>query len=132
MYAAGARQEELVMVSTTNVGERPVIINSIGWSIGKGKRKRQSIQMFSGTLGDSIPKKIEHGETASFMISLSESPDWYKYFAKFFVDEGYTYKVKTLRAQIHTSVGHTENVLPEKNLLDKLEATISSLQEFED
>ena len=88
--------------------------------------------MFSGVLGDNFPKKIEHGETASFMISLSESPDWYEYFSKFFVDEGYTYKVKTLRAQIHTSIGHTENVAPEKNLLDKLEETISSLQDIGD
>ena len=65
------------------------------------------------------------------MISLSESPDWYEYFAKFLVHEGYTYKVKTIRAQIHTSVGHMENVVPEKNLLDKLEETISRLQNDE-
>ena len=105
-FGGGAPQQELVNISTTNVGERPVTISSIGWCIGKGKRRRHSVQMFSGVLGDSVPKKIEHGETASFMISLSESPDWYEYFAKFLVHEGYTVPIRL------SPIPTTSRVLP--------------------
>ena len=65
------------------------------------------------------------------MIPLSESPNLFDNLARYLIDESYTHKVDTLRAQIHTSVGHMENVAPEKTLLDKLEETISRLQNDE-
>lgn len=113
-FGGDSPQEELVTIVTTNVGERPATIDVIGWCIGKGKRKKQFIQMISNALSDQLPKKIVHGETASFRIFLSDSPDWFEKLAENFVDESYTHKIETLRAQIHTSVGHTEDVAPEK------------------
>ena len=127
-FGGDSSQKELVTIVTTNVGERPVTIDVIGWCIGKGKRKQQFIQMISSVLSDQLPKKIAHGETASFRISLSDSPEWFEVFAKNFIDENYMHKVETLRAQIHTSVGHTEDVTPERSFLDRLDTTIANLQ----
>jgi len=55
---------------------------------------------------------------ASFMVNFSESPNWKKDFAKRFISDKH---IRTLRGQIHTSVGYIEMVKPEKNLLDALE-----------
>ena len=131
-FGGGGPQQDVVNFRVTNVGERPVTISTIGWCIGKGKRRHYFIQMLSGVVGDHLPKKIEHGETATFIVSLSESPDFFEKFAKHVIDENYTNKLKTIRVLIHTSVGHLENVAPDKNLLDKLDATISTLQNEED
>ena len=65
------------------------------------------------------------------MIALSESPNLFDNLARYLIDESYTHKVDTLRAQVHTSVGHTEDVAPEKNILDKLDEAISRLQNDE-
>ena len=130
-FGGSGPQQDVVSFSVTNVGERPVTISAIGWCFGKGKRRPYFIQMLSGVVGAHLPKKIEHGETATFIVSLSESPDFFEKFAKHVIDENYTNKLKTIRAQIHTSVGHTEDVAPKKNILDKLDEAISRLQNDE-
>ena len=55
---------------------------------------------------------------ASFMVNFSESPDWMKEFVEGFISDK---PIKTLRAQIHTSIGHTEDVKPEKEFLAELQ-----------
>ena len=51
------------------------------------------------------------------MVNFSEAPKWLERFAEDFISDN---KIDTLRAQIYTSVGHTENVKPEDSLLEKL------------
>lgn len=112
-------QEECLQFRVTNHGERPVTIDTVGWRIGKGKQKKFCIQVLSTHSPDNYPKKIEHGETATFIVGFKECPDWMREFATDFVTDVSDKALKTLRAQIHTSV-ETVEVAPEQELLDRL------------
>lgn len=118
MIVGGGIPQECLNFSVTNIGERPVTIVSIGWRIGSGKSRKSAIQTLTGSSPSQCPKKIEYGEMASFMVNFSESPDWMKEFVERFISDK---PIKTLRAQIHTSIGHTEDVKPEKEFLAELQ-----------
>ena len=106
------------VLKATNVGQRAVTILATGWSIGKGKSKRAWV--YEKPLME--PREIRDGETAQFVADLEESStkDWIRQLAKDIVQDGSKEPLKTLRAQIHTSVGHTENVVPDKSFLTGL------------
>ena len=114
------RSEECLNFNVTNLGERPVTIISVGWRIGKRKNRKFAIQPLSESSFSQYPKKLEHGETASFLVFFSERPNWMEKFSNEFIEDISDKTIKTLRAQIHTSVGYTENVIPAKSLLEKL------------
>ena len=44
----GTPAEKNVEIGVTNLGDRPVTIESVGWAIGKGKKRRYSLQNVSG------------------------------------------------------------------------------------
>ena len=104
----GSQPTRCLMMSVTNVGQRPVTIMSTGWRIGRWKSKRFCIHLPSTTSPSKFGAKIEHGETAHFMTDFEESPNWMSKFAGDFVKDS---SLKTLRTQIHTSVGHTKDIL---------------------
>ena len=58
----------------------------------------------------------------SSFTSFSESPSWIREFSIGFVQILTRKHIKTLCAQIHTSLGYTENVIPEESFLKKIEA----------
>lgn len=118
----GISKEECLKFTVTNVGERQVTIDSIGWRIGKRKNKRFALQIVSTLSPHNYPKKIAHGETAQFLVYFSESPNWMRDFIADFVQDVSDKSINTLRAQIHTSVGHTVDVVPEQSLLEKLKS----------
>lgn len=106
-------------ISVTNLGARPVTIQSTGWRIGRGKSRRQAIYLPSNS-SHQFGKMIEHGENAQFMTNFVESPDWMRDFAEKMVQDGSTKRLKTLRAFVVTSVGHIEIVKPEQPFLDEI------------
>jgi hypothetical protein len=116
----GTPAEEHVGITAVNQGERPVTINSIGWRIGKGKDARHCIQPTAGEYTHQYPKQLAHGEQASFLVSFKAVPSWPKDFGVGFVKDLQPRNLKTLRAIIHTSVGQSIEVVPEKNLLERL------------
>jgi hypothetical protein len=107
-------------ISVTNLGERPVTINTVGWAVGKGKQRRFAIQTVSGPHTNQFPMELAHGKTANFMVSFAVTKDWAKQFADGFIRDLSDKRLKTLVAQIHTSVGRTVEVHPEKELLEQL------------
>ena len=111
-------REECLDFDVTNLGERPVTINSIGWRIGKKKNRQHSIQTLTRSTRDNYPKKIEYGENALFMVEFKDSPDWFTDFVERIIAD---YPLETLREQIHTSVGYTKVIKPERIFLKKLE-----------
>jgi hypothetical protein len=115
----GTPAHEVLEFHATNIGDRPVTVASVGWSIGKRKKRRYCIQTLCGPYSAQYPKVLAHGESASFHVSFDEAPNWPKKFLEF-VDEGHE-PIETLRAQFHTSVGHSTEVAPEDNVLKKLE-----------
>ena len=54
------------------------------------------------------------------MFLVEDFPAWASYFKSGFLKEFNEKALKTLRLQVHTSVGHIENVVPESGLLDRL------------
>ena len=118
----GVSQECLVF-SVTNIGGRPVNVSSLGWCIGRWKNKRGCIMHPNHLSPNQFPKKIEYGETASFMVDFAKSPDWMQDFSRDFIKQD---SIDSLRAQIHTSVGYTKYVKPEKELLKRLKDACSS------
>ncbi len=116
----GSPAEEHVGITITNQGARPIIVNSVGWRVGRGKRARFCIQPVSGRYTHQYPKQLAYGEQASFLVSFQALPNWPKEFATGFVQDLGASNLRTLRALIHTSVGKTVEVVPEANLLEKL------------
>ncbi len=122
----GSPAEENVGITVTNLGDRPVIINSIGWKIGKGKEARYCIQPVTGKYTHQYPKQLAHGEQCTFLVSFKITPDWKLDFANGFVKDLSNKNLKSLRAQVHTSIGQTIEVMPDSSLLEKLRETSNS------
>ena len=117
----GTPAEEYLSFSVVNLGNRPVNIFSVGWSVGK-KNKHYCIQPINGKYTDQYPKWLTHGESASFLYSLEDSPNWIADFVSTFVKDTCDKNLKTLRAVINTSIGKTIEAVPERNLLERLKA----------
>ncbi len=114
--------ERGLYIQVTNGGERPVTIISVGWCVGWRVSKRWNRRFaINPTALNQCPKTLSHGESASFYTSFSEQPDWMRNFSAAFIKNTTRRHVKTLRVQIHTSVGHTENVIPAESFLKELE-----------
>ncbi len=116
----GSPPEEHLNISVTNLGERPVIINSVGWAVGRGKKRKYCIQTVSGPWTAQYPVEITHGKQASFMVSFNHTPSWLTEFANDFLKPFSEGRLKTLVALIHTSVGQTIELKPEEDLLARL------------
>lgn len=104
----------------TNLGERPVIINAIGWVVDTGGGKEHATQFLHDGLGDMTPKRLEHGEVARFMFPLV--PLWAANFIDGFITS--TEMLQTLRGTVSTTVGHTVEVKPAASVLKRLRAAL--------
>lgn len=118
----GTPAEEHVQISVVNHGDRTVVVNSVGWRIGTRRSARVCIQPVSGRWTQDYPKQLAHGEQGTFLVSLVATPTWLSHFANDFVRNASHRNLKTLRALVHTSLGQTVEVVPEKGLLEKLHA----------
>jgi len=104
-------------VHITNLGERDVVVTTIGWSIGKRKGKRYCVIRNWSAGSSNAPVRLSHGDSACFLISLEEV-DWINDFAEKFCKH---HSVKTLRCLIGASVGKQVEVIPDESFLDRLE-----------
>ena len=117
--------EEGVHIAVTNHSERPVTISGVGWRCGRWKRNRRYV-VDQKALNQG-PVKLEHGEATQFFTPLS-------FFGRPILLSNLATQlqiankkdIKTLRAQVHTSVGYTKNVVPAKNFLKELEEAAKS------
>ena len=119
IHGDGSPFEDRVCFDVTNLGERPVIITTVGWVVGKRKKRRYCIQPLLASRSQQCPVELTHGKTAQLMVSLTETPNWVSDFKKF-LDDTSDQSLKTLRAQIFTSVGQTFEIKPESPLVDRL------------
>ena len=113
----GSPGEDHVCFDVTNVGDRPVSITAVGWVVGKRKKRRYCIQPQYGVFSQQCPVELTHGKNAKLMVSLTEVPHWARDF-KTFLDDTSGQSLKTLRAQVFTSVGQTFEIKPEGSLID--------------
>ena len=112
-----------VIISVTNLGERPVTIKSVGWRIGKGNGKRYFFPDLSSWSIGQFGTRIDFSETRQFLVSNDEFPNWMRDFVANFIraDDGSIASLKTLRAQVHTTVGRTKTVKPDQPFLDEIQ-----------
>ena len=119
----GSPPQEHLSIRVTNIRERPVTINTVGWAVGKGKQRRYCIQPVSGRFTAQYPVELTQGKDANFMVSFVATPNWLQEFARDFVKDMSDRTLKTLVVQIHTSVGQTIEVRPESGLIERLKNT---------
>ena len=112
----GSFGEDFVCLNVTNVGERPATITTVGWVVGKRKKRKHYIQKLFQPGSQQCPFELKHGENANLMISTAA---WVTDFKKF-LDDTSDQSLKTLRAQVFTSVGQTSEIKPEGSLIDLL------------
>jgi hypothetical protein len=119
----GYPQREVMMIEVTNLGDRTVTVNSVGWSYGVKKERRFCLQMLSS---DSLqyPVRLEHGQTGFFQYSITDHPHALKQFVTGFL-RGDMKNLSTLRAQVHTSVNQTVDAKPEEELLKRIRSIAS-------
>ena len=116
----GSPREEYVCFDITNVGERPVTITQVGWVVGRMNKRRYCIQPLSGPWTRQCPVELTHGQNAQFMVSLSQMPNWARDFSTGFINDPSDKLLKTLKAQVFTSVGQTFEFKPESTLINRL------------
>ena len=114
------RKTTIVKFDVTNLGERPVTVSLIGWRIGKGGNRRDCVIPLTIGPGDQVPKTLAYGESAQFIVLVKGSEHWIPGFADQFIDDLSERSIRTLRGQIHTSVGHAEIIVPEEGVLEEL------------
>ena len=115
----GSPGEDHLCFDITNVGERPVTITTVGWVVGKRKNRRYCIQPIFEPGTQQCPVELTHGKNTKLMVSLTKAPSWVRDFNAF-LDDTSDQSLKTLRAQIFTSVGHISEIKPEGSLIDRL------------
>ena len=125
----GPETYSTLVFDVTNIGERDVTISLLGWRIGKRRRIRKGKSdlrpyaiPLTGPPGDRVPKTLSHGERATFTVLVEGSEMWVPEFVEQVVRDLSEKSIRTLRGQFHTSVGHTETIVPEANFLDELRA----------
>ena len=116
----GTPPEEHLNIGVTNLGDRAVTVNTVGWAVGKRKQRRYCIQTVSGPWTAQYPIELQHGKATSFMVSFNHTPTWLTEFANGFLKSISDKELDTLVAQVHTSVGQTIEVKPEKDLVERL------------
>lgn len=114
----GTPAEKQIEISVTNLADRPVTIDSVGWAVGKGKSRQYSLQNVSGPHSSQYPVELAHGKRANFLVSLVDTPEWPKEFANNFVQSGKDRYLDTLVAQVHTSIGKTIEAKAERGLIE--------------
>lgn len=87
---------------------------------GTSEHQRYQFQPVSGPFTTQFPVELAHGKNADFRVSFLATLNWLREFSTGFIQDLSDRSMKTLVAQIHTSVGETIEVRPEKDLIRRL------------
>lgn len=118
----GTPPQKHVCFNVTNIGERAVRVNTVGWAVGKGKTRRFAIQPVLGRYSSKYPIELAHGQNANFMVDLAAVANWFSHIANDFVRDLSDQSLNTFVAQIHTSVGQTIEIKPDRGLIEALKS----------
>jgi len=104
----GTPFQEQLGIHVTNAGERPVTINTIGWAVGKGRKRKYAVQPLHSPHSQQCPIELPYGKSAQFLVSFDVVPNWAKDFGTGFVQDLSERNLKTLVVQVHTALGLVE------------------------
>ena len=125
-YQQQGEAPEYLTFNAVNEGETPANIVNVAWCLSLPfKKKRWAIQDVSSSdsvvRNPQLPHKLQHGESATFLIGLQGQFDWTQNIRKSgFFNEGIQSRkdCEHLRAVIFTSVGKPSICKPDKAVLD--------------
>ena len=127
--SASTEKPDYCFIKVVNVGLRPAKISNVSWQVGKGKKKKQVLQTFGFPGFDDIPKTIQQGEEAVFMIPFlytSADKDWIVHFPKYIVGDDSPKLIKSLKVCVYTSVGQSFKTKAEPGLIEKIEKSFEA------
>ena len=122
----GSPPEQALSFDVTNRGAKPVTVVGIGWVVGRGKGRRYCMQTTSAPYTANVPVELTHGKTARFLVSFEVTPNWAQEFRQKFMPNLEPRTLRSLRAQVHTSVGTTKFVKPESSVIKLLGGAIEA------
>jgi hypothetical protein len=106
------------------LGEHPVTIDSIGWCMGKYEKKQILMETFDIHAGASPPKRLEHGECATFLSATSTdgAANW----AAGFVRDVGGFPLRSLRGRVSTTTGFVLEIKPDARLIAALQKELDA------
>tara|TARA_B100000614_G_scaffold200863_1_gene182083 strand:- start:296 stop:838 length:543 start_codon:yes stop_codon:yes gene_type:complete len=71
--AGGSESATVVLISATNLSDRPITVSAFGWRFGILK-KQSFVQIpdFSHPMCDGLPKKIEYGDSVNLVFDIEK------------------------------------------------------------
>jgi hypothetical protein len=94
-------------IKIVNRGQSNVIINSIGWRVGK-KNKKYCLQLLDNSpYSSKLPIELPYGHEATYLVHFFGEAEWLKSFSNDFIGNDIERKLKSLYLQVFTSVGKT-------------------------
>lgn len=103
-----------VGVTIHNIGVNQVKITSLTWRFSKSVRVVYAVSQ----PGDSLPKKLEHGDSANFFFLSDDTGEWLKDIREWSDMSGE--KVNKLKVEISLGTGDTVFIKPTKAVIDYL------------
>ena len=101
-------------ISINNIGLTPVRINSLVWKFSREVR----VQYRESKPGDSLPKKLEHGDSSAFFFENDEDGEWLSDLKKWSSKSGC--KPHKLRIEVTLGTGDIFYLRPKKDVIDFL------------
>jgi hypothetical protein len=118
--------KEVCLINIANIGTRPIKINSIGWYIGKGKKKIQLIQNTNGSTTGIIPKTLMEHEDISIDIAFinNNNVNWIEGMAKL----ASKHDINTLQIVATTNIGITFKEKADESLINSIKEKQKELE----
>jgi hypothetical protein len=125
---AGPR-EEVLSIAVTNIGTRSTIINNIGMSVGRGRRRKKRyaiINFMKAAHCVGVPYSLGDGQQGYWSIPIDEEKTWFKDLCRGFVKK--KDDIETIRFHIYTNHGEELTIHPEKSFRTELAAALEITQ----
>ncbi|MDR6915090.1 hypothetical protein J2X66_001955 [Pseudomonas sp. 3296] len=118
VIVSGSKQDRLVSIMVTNVGDRPVRISTIGLSHGLFRRTHGIIKIGAPTeFCESLLRVLNDGDQAHFGFALDSDTNWIAFQGREFRN---WIDLATFRVMIYCTNGQSIKVKPECQLLDEI------------
>lgn len=126
LIGGGTPEQEFLWISVTNVGSRTAIVNNVGMTVGRRKKKRHAIITVSkDPYSDGLPVSLADGQFAKWGIPMTNDRKW----IKDLVGDGFVKTeddVDTLRFLVYTTQKAVKELNPEEPLREAIRTALKA------
>lgn len=117
---------DCIHISATNINRRATTISMIGMQTGLFKKKYMIIKLAKSQYMDEIPKKLDDGQSASWIIPLDDKQSWITKLLsdKFIIN---SIDIHTLKLVVYTSNHKPMTFKPGKLLIQSIKEKYKEL-----